>query len=107
MGWSFRRSINLGPLRVNLSKSGVGYSVGGRGFRVGQDARGRRYRSVSIPNTGIYRRDYQPQAQPAPNPAIGSVNPVGGQPSGRIQWPIYVAGGALLYGLLRFIFAVI
>src|SRR5580658_5630624 len=58
MGWSLRRSINLGPLRINLSRSGFGYSVGGRGFRVGQDARGRRYRSISIPKTGIYRRDY-------------------------------------------------
>ena len=35
MGFYYRKSVNLGPFRVNLSKSGVGYSVGGRGFRVG------------------------------------------------------------------------
>lgn len=33
MGFRFRKSVNLGPLRVNFSKSGVGYSVGGKGFR--------------------------------------------------------------------------
>jgi len=27
-----RKSVNFGPFRVNLSKSGLGYSVGGRGF---------------------------------------------------------------------------
>ncbi len=32
MGFFYRKSVNFGPFRVNLSKSGVGYSVGGRGF---------------------------------------------------------------------------
>ena len=31
MGWSYRKSVNLGPFRVNISKSGIGYSLGGRG----------------------------------------------------------------------------
>ena len=31
MGFFYRKSVNLGPFRVNLSGSGVGYSVGGRG----------------------------------------------------------------------------
>ncbi len=53
MGWSFRRSVNMGPFRVNFSKSGVGYSVGGGGFRTGVRAGGRRYSSMSIPGTGI------------------------------------------------------
>jgi len=43
MGFYYRKSVNLGPFRVNLSKSGVGYSVGGRGFRVGTTARGKKY----------------------------------------------------------------
>jgi hypothetical protein len=52
-----RKSVNLGPFRVNLSKSGVGYSVGGRGFRVGTTARGKKYTSFSIPGTGVgYRK---------------------------------------------------
>jgi len=43
----------MGPFRVNFSKSGVGYSVGGGGFRTGVRAGGRRYSSMSIPGTGI------------------------------------------------------
>jgi hypothetical protein len=43
MGFIYRKSFNRGLFRVNLSKSGVGYSVGGRGFRVGTTARGRKY----------------------------------------------------------------
>ncbi len=33
MGFSFRKSIKAGPGRVNLSKSGVGFSVGTGGVR--------------------------------------------------------------------------
>jgi hypothetical protein len=58
MGWGFRKSFNLGPLRINASKSGLGYSIGGRGFRVGRDSRGRKYRAISIPGTGIFNRTY-------------------------------------------------
>ena len=58
MGWSFRKSVGLGPFRVNVSKSGVGYSIGGRGFRVGTNAKGRRYTSFSLPGTGLsYRKN--------------------------------------------------
>ena len=50
MGFFYRKSVNFGPFRVNLSKSGVGYSVGGKGFRVGTSARGRKYTAFSIPS---------------------------------------------------------
>jgi hypothetical protein len=57
MGFYYRKSVNLGPFRVNLSKSGLGSSVGGRGFRVGTTARGKKYTSFSVPGTGIgYRK---------------------------------------------------
>ena len=56
MGWYFRRSLGLGPFRLNLSKSGLGWSVGGRGFRTGVDARGRRTTQASIPGTGVGSR---------------------------------------------------
>jgi hypothetical protein len=56
MGFYYRRSVNLGPFRVNVSKSGVGYSVGGKGFRTGVSARGRRYTTFNIPGTGMYYR---------------------------------------------------
>ncbi|MEI7591319.1 MAG: DUF4236 domain-containing protein [Deltaproteobacteria bacterium] len=57
MGFTYRKSVNLGPFRVNLSKSGVGYSVGAGGFRSGVSARGKKYTSFSLPGTGIgYRK---------------------------------------------------
>lgn len=56
MGWTYRKTIRLGPFRVNMSRSGVGYSVGGPGFRVGVDAKGRKYTSSSIPGTGVRYR---------------------------------------------------
>ena len=53
MGFYYRKSVSLGPFRVNVSKSGVGYSVGGPGFRTGVSARGHRYSTFSLPGTGI------------------------------------------------------
>jgi hypothetical protein len=43
MGWFLRKSFKLGPVRLNLSKSGLGASAGVKGLRVGLDAKGRRY----------------------------------------------------------------
>ena len=53
MGFYYRKSVSVGPFRVNVSKSGVGYSVGGPGFRTGVSARGKRYSTYSIPGTGV------------------------------------------------------
>ncbi len=58
MAWGFRRSLKFGPLKLNLSKSGVGYSVGARGFRVGRVAKGRSYTAASTLETGFYNRTY-------------------------------------------------
>jgi hypothetical protein len=59
MGLIFRKSINIGPLRVNLSRSGVGYSIGAGGFRTGVRANGRRYTRVSVPGTGLgYQQEH-------------------------------------------------
>ena len=40
MGFYLRKSVKVGPFRFNLSKSGVGVSVGARGFRFGINPRG-------------------------------------------------------------------
>lgn len=54
MGFRFRKSINLGGgFRVNLSKSGVGYSWGTKGLRVTKTAKGKGRVTASIPGTGI------------------------------------------------------
>lgn len=53
MGFRFRKSVNLGPARLNFSKSGVGYSVGVKGFRYTKKAGGGTRTTTSIPGTGI------------------------------------------------------
>ena len=53
MGFRFRKSVNLGPFRLNFSKSGVGASVGTKGFRVTKKAGGGTRTTASIPGTGI------------------------------------------------------
>lgn len=57
MGFQYRKSLNFGPFRVNLSQSGLGYSVGGKGFRMGRSPRGRSYTTFTLPGTGVsYRK---------------------------------------------------
>ena len=54
MGFRFRKSINLGfGVRLNVSKSGVGYSVGKKGFRYTKKADGSSRITYSVPGTGI------------------------------------------------------
>jgi hypothetical protein len=68
MGFYYRKSVNLGPFRVNLSKSGLGYSVGGRGFRVGTTARGKKIVPRPLPaglaRWAALRAGYRAAAQP-------------------------------------------
>jgi hypothetical protein len=53
MGFYVRKSIKAGPFRYNLSKSGVGVSVGVPGFRVGTGPRGNYVRAGK---GGVYYR---------------------------------------------------
>ncbi len=53
MGLRFRKSINLGPIRLNFSKSGMGISFGVKGFRVSKSAKGKTQATVSLPGTGL------------------------------------------------------
>ena len=53
MGFSYRKSIRLGPFRINASKAGVGWSVGTRGVRTTVTPSGRRYTTFSVPGTGL------------------------------------------------------
>lgn len=54
MGWRYRKSINLGSgFRINLSKSGIGYSWGFKGYRHTYSPNGTERRTYSIPGTGI------------------------------------------------------
>lgn len=54
MGFKFRKTINLGNgFKINLSKSGIGYSFGVPGVRYSQSATGKKKMTYSIPGTGI------------------------------------------------------
>ena len=100
---------------MNFSKSGIGYSAGIRGARIGRDAKGRKYSQVSIPHTGIYRRDYYggakgsasipSQQQVQAPPPQGAVQPaIKWRSVVRSPWVLYGGGGLLLYALIRAIF---
>lgn len=56
--WTFRKRFKVGPININLSRSGVGGSIGTKGARVGKDAKGRTYTHLSVPKTGVYKRQY-------------------------------------------------
>lgn len=63
MGFRFRKSVKLGPMRINFSKSGVGYSYGVKGYRVTHTANGRKRTTVSIPGTGLSHVTETPKAK--------------------------------------------
>jgi Protein of unknown function (DUF4236) len=54
MGFYIRKSFRAGPIRFNLSKSGIGLSTGIKGFRVGMGSRGA---YISGGAHGIYFRE--------------------------------------------------
>ena len=53
MAFRFRKSFNFGGARVNFSKSGIGASVGGKGFRYTKKADGGTRTTANIPGTGL------------------------------------------------------
>lgn len=54
MGFRFRKSIPIGKhFRINLSKSGIGYSCGVKGARFTKTTGGKNRTTLSIPGTGI------------------------------------------------------
>jgi hypothetical protein len=76
MGWSFRRSKGFGLFRLNFSKSGIGYSFGVKGARVGVNAKGKKYLRGGIPGTGLYYQSTLPDGQPGQSPQpTSSISP--------------------------------
>jgi hypothetical protein len=54
MGWRWRKSIGLGGgARTTISKSGLGFSYGYGGLRIGRSPSGGLWVSATIPGTGI------------------------------------------------------
>jgi len=64
MGLRFQRRVKLLPgVHLNLSLSGVGVSVGGRGgTHIGVTARGQRYTSTGLPGSGLSWCEYHKPA---------------------------------------------
>lgn len=53
MGFRFRKSFSKGSFRINIGKSGIGYSIGTKGARITRTAKGTRRTTLSIPGAGI------------------------------------------------------
>jgi uncharacterized protein DUF4236 len=73
MGFYIRKSLKVGPVRLNLSKSGVGMSVGVKGARAGIDAKGRGY--VHAGRGGLYYRSYLSSGHSDPADSLSSSTP--------------------------------
>lgn len=72
MGFYIRKSIKVGPLRFNLSKSGVGVSAGVKGFRVSMGPRGN---YVHMGHGGLYYRAAIPASNSTRPNVISDTNP--------------------------------
>ena len=64
MGWYLKKSFVFGPLRLNLSKSGIGASVGVKGLRVSTGPKGRQ---LNAGREGLY---YRASLNSPPDPPV-------------------------------------
>lgn len=53
MGFSYRKSPKMGPVRLAVSKSGISYSAGVKGAHVTKRADGWTQTTLSVPGTGM------------------------------------------------------
>lgn len=89
MGFYIRKAFNFGPFRINVSKSGVGASVGVKGLRVSSGPRGT---ELHAGRGGVYYREKLGESKshvPHPHPPAGRPNVA--------LWIVlaFVAGGGL------------
>jgi hypothetical protein len=101
MGFYLRKSFRFGPLRLNLSKRGLGLSAGVKGARIGVSAEGKPY--VAAGREGIYYRQNLGQGRPSRH--VHEESPPPAQPIGersranrpiRLVWCLLAAAAALL-----------
>lgn len=79
MGLYFRKSIRLGPIRLNLSKSGIGASVGITGLRYGIRPNGTEY--VHAGRYGVYYRQELTRNRSARTPTASNAASTTTQPT--------------------------
>jgi len=89
MGLYLRKSIKVGPLRFNLSKSGVGVSTGIKGFRVGTGHRGN---YIHMGAGGIYYRATITSSNSANNGRNIPTPPAPSQPRPLFENPTIPSG---------------
>lgn len=100
MGLSFRKGLRFGPIRINLSKGGIGVSAGVKGLRIGTGPRGN---YVSAGAHGVYYRKTFGQRRPSaagsgpPNATPAAVAVTTGR---RRLLPIVVIVGIIFVGAL-------
>jgi uncharacterized membrane protein len=98
MGIKFRKSFKAGPVKVNLSKSGIGASVGIKGARIGVDAKGNTYAAGG--KGGIYFRENLGNKNDVENSQknteTGEKKPVAGQKTYIFSGVILVITGFIL-----------
>src|SRR5437016_7388965 len=84
MGYFFRRSAKIGPLRLNFSKSGIGASVGVKGARLTMTPRGTTY--ITVGSHGFYYRETlsNGRGNPAHSPLPPAVEPAQNRASDEI-----------------------
>lgn len=85
MGWRYRRSINMGGFRINISSRGIGYSVGIPGLRYTHSANGSTYTTYSIPGTGLSYRQTHSTGRSLPTDDIVGVTSITSARIGNYQ----------------------
>lgn len=99
MGVRYRKSVKLGPVRVNLSKSGVSYSVGVKGARVTKRADGRVQTTVGVPGTGLYYTETKKKdtaKRPVADQAEAKANSTTEKPQKTLMTLIMIIGAVIL-----------
>ena len=84
MGWYLKKSFAFGPLRLNLSKSGLGASVGVKGLRVSTGPKGKQ---IHAGREGLYYRASlnSPKRPPLADPELSEpeVEAIDNDPASR------------------------
>src|SRR5437879_3676607 len=92
MGFYIRKGFNFGPLRLNLSRSGLGLSAGVKGFRIGLGPRGA---YLHAGRGGLYyRQSLGRPGVPSPEPGPGGPSPLRLPSSGEVPMSEITTAGA-------------
>jgi hypothetical protein len=93
MGFYIRKGINFGPLRLNLSRSGLGMSVGVKGARVGVGPKGS---YIHVGREGLYYRQTLSHGSPAAPTAPTALPAQPTQPTQPVLNEIHSADAATM-----------